>query len=734
MPLRRFATVIFTATAIFTACLHSVGIAAADPNTTTPASAGSLPDGFPADLRQFVANTDEFEAAWFSGTCANRGGDVGAYVNAVMPAEDRLMYWTADDTQKAQLLGADVPVTGRQSEALTIISQHTEPPKNMLPKVFPSGDPAYRMPAPTCADDLKRWTGSSAGNAWGFDWATHPDDQSLSAIRAQLGGQKVPDQVWSDPCHVGFAYCTHAYFVNCANSDPATGDQTACLIWNRAVGKLFGGTANWLDKNTSLTDTIEKAVDTAVGANFAAGAAIVSGFGWLWKAGAATLRFVDNPQSVIDDWANSSKDSAVQLSSQVLDGLDSVGKFDPTADWFLHWYALSTGIGVIVMGAMTLLALWRAAAKGETLKTISADLFGYMPAGVLLMLFAPMFATLLVSLANDASDAITRSSGPDRGQMITNLQTFTGKLTASNLAGGVLVGLILFLLLIAGALAVFFGLLMHQVALPMLAVASGIGFGMWVHPNWRKKALRPVLLFIAIVFSKPLLFLLLATMTGLLNSALTGSGGDQQQLGTLGQLCLVVVAFLIVGLAPWTLLRYAPLLPSRSDAAGFGQSGSLMAGAVGGAGTAMWWTGRRSPGGGKAGGQQEASGQRAAGDGASGGAGGGGGRPTGGGRDGSGETGSSSPRSSSGGGDGSPGSPTAARFSGTLSSNAGSKSGRGRSAARASVGALGSVGGALGKTAMVATPIAAQAASGALNKARSTAEAAPGEAESGSGE
>ncbi|MFJ4651085.1 hypothetical protein ACIP5Y_07405 [Nocardia sp. NPDC088792] len=711
---RRIIAAFFTAAAILTVLTHSMAIAAADPDTTTPVTAGSLPDGFPTDLRQFIANTDEFKSAWFSGTCANRGGDVGAYVNAVMPVEDRLLYWTADDKQKAQLLGAGLQASGGQSEAQTLISQHGEPPKDLLPKVFPAGDPNYQMPAPTCEEDLKRWT-TSAFTVWGFSWATHPDDQSMTAIRSQLGGQKVPDQAWTDPCGVGFSYCSHAFFVDCDGSDPATGDQTRCLEWNRAVGKLFGGTANWLDKNTSLSDRIEKVVDTAVGSQYAGGAAVASAFGWLWKVGSATVRFVDNPESVIDDWANSSKDSAVALSSKVLDGLASVGKFDPNADWFLHWYAMSTGIGVIVMGAMTLLALWRAASKGETLKTISADLFGYMPAGVLLMLFAPMFATLLVSVANDASDAITKATGPDMGHMITNLELFTGKLTAKDLAGGPLVGLLLFLLLIAGSLAVFFGLLMHQVALPMLAVASGIGFGMWVHPSWRRKALRPVLLFIAIVFSKPLLFLLLATMTGLLNSALTQDDPGQQQLGTLGQLCLVVVAFLVVGLAPWSLLRYAPLLPSRSDAAGFGQSGSLMAGAVGGAGSAMWWSGRRGPGRAGTGGQH------------SGGGGSSGGRsaPSG---------GSGSAGTNSAGGGSSPGSPTAAQFSGTLSANAGSKSHQGRSVARKSVGGLGSAARGLGKVAMVASPIAAQAASGALNKARSAAEAAPGEAESGSSE
>lgn len=711
MHRQRILAGIFTATAIFAALLSATGMASAAPGAPSSPT-GSLPDGFPTDLRQFVANTDEFRSAWFSGVCADRGGDVGAYANAVMPVEDRLIYWTASDEQKEQILGGTSPLGSSQYDVPRIVAERSEPPTELLPRVFPAGDPDYRLPEPTCAEDLRRWTSPSASNAWGFDWAARPDDQSMDEIGKQLGDREVPAQAWSDPCAVHFSYCAHAYFADCTKSDPATGDQTRCLAWNRAVGNLFGGTAEWIDQNTSLSDRIGKVVEPAVQAQFAGGKAVVQAFAWAWDTTSATARFVTDPQSVIDDWANSSKDSAVELSARVLDGLATVGRFDPAADWFLRWYAMSTGIGVIVMGAMTLLALWRAAAKGETIKTISADLFGYMPAGVLLMLFAPMFATLMVTVANDASDAITRAAGPDMGEMITNLQRFSGELTATDLAGGVLVGLILFLLLIAGALAVFFGLLMHQVALPMLAIASGIGFGMWVHPNWRKKALRPVLVFIAIVFSKPLLFLMLATLTGLLNSALTDGGAGQESLGTLGQLCLVVVAFLVAGLAPWTLLRYAPLLPSRSDAAGFGQSGSLMAGAIGGAGTAMWWT-SRGGGMGRSGGWQQASGgDRSGGDG----------------------TDRSSGTSARNGSDGAAGSPTGARFANTLGANTGSTSGRSGTAARVATGTLGRTGRGMGRAALVATPIAAQAASGALNKARNTAEAAPGEAESGSGE
>ncbi|MFG1795787.1 hypothetical protein [Nocardia sp. NPDC049149] len=652
-----------------------------------------------------MGGSDEFRTApWFSGACANRGGDIGRYVNEVMNVEDRLLYWSASAEQKKALLG------GADADAARKVEQGIEPPKELLPKVFPAGDANFHLPTPACAEDVKRWT-KPAWNAWGLDWASTPDRQSMREITKTTGEDfaAVPGQAWTDPCSIHQTYCAHAFFADCTHADTATGDLVRCLDWNRAVGRLFVGAAQWLDRNTSFGDRLGKAMFGAAGQS--AGAAFTKAFSWLWDATTKVARFVADPQSVIDDWANSSKDSAAELSARVLDGLAATGGFDPGAAWFLRWYGLSTGIGVMVMGVMTLMALWRAASRAETVKTIAADLFGYLPAGVLLMLFAPMIAAMLVEAANLASEAIARTAGPDMGEMINHLKQFTGELTATDLAGGVLVGLLLFLLLIVCALSVFAGLLMHQVALPCLAVAAGIGFGMWVHPQWRKKALRPVLVFIAIVASKPLLFLLLATLTGVIDAGLTDTTG-QEKLGTLGQLCLVVVAFAVAGLAPWSLLRYAPLLPSRSDAAGFGQSSSLLAGAVGGAGTAMWWSSRGV--GGRSGGMRAQS----AGDAEAGGE----------------ARGNHDPQWRTA--DSSDGrSATESRFGQTLARNTGGSVGRERGigeAARAATSTTKRVGSGVLAAGMVAAPVAAQAASGALSKARSVAEAAPGDAESDS--
>ncbi len=689
----------------------------ADPITSgATAQGGDLPHGFPADLRQFVAGTEEFKAApWFSGSCAKRGGDVGAYIDAVMAVEDRLLYWTSTDDQKLQILHGQLPDT----VAAQIVAQGTEPPKEALPRIFPAGDRTFSVPSPACAEDLKRWGRTPAWNAWGFDWSATPDAQSMHAIAAATthAFAMVPAAAWTDPCSVNGSYCAHAFFADCDHADPATGDQIRCQQWNVAVGNLFVGTADWIDRHATFSDQASTDIKRVFGDS--AGGAIVKGFAWVAQKTAGAVRFVNDPESTIDDWANASKASAVDVSTRVLDGLAVTGRFDPAAPWFLHWYALSCGIGIMVMGVMTLLALWRAGAQKESLKALGADLYGYLPAGVILMMFAPMIAGMLVQVANTASESVTATVGPDMGEMITNLKKFIGEMTAGSLVGGVLVGLLLFLLLIVGALAVFFGLLMHQVALPCLAVASGIGFGMWVHPTWRKKALRPVLLFVAIVFSKPLLFLLLAVITGAINAQLTDTGAGSDHLSVLARLCMVVTSFLVAGMAPWALLRYAPLLPSRSDAAGFGQSGSMLAGAAGGMGSAMmlnrgmgmrrgYARTDRTPGG---------TGGTAGSSGGSAGASGGTGDPkwrTGGRADGK--------------------SDTEAGLAQTLTRSAGRENpsmvrrGTGKTG-RAVTGTTRRVGAAAMAAGGVAIPIATQAASGALNKARSTAEAAPGEAE-----
>ena len=687
-------------------------IASADPDpaATDPASAAgkTFPKGFPDDLKQFVGGTEEFKSGeWFSGAqCKDKGGSIGQYISDVLTNEKRLMYWTASDDGKLKILSAYVRGSDTEETYKQWIKEGKEPPAESLGEMFPAGDITYHLSTRFCAEDLKRWT-TPKFNTWGFEWAKEPDTTSLAEMK-KYGNGEVPDAAWTDPCSAGGAYCAHAFFANC---DHASGDSDLreCMSWNTGVAQLFRGTAHWIDQNKTFAQAVSEFVTNTQ--QFLGGAAIASAFGWVWNQVAKVVKFIDDPKTVIDDWANATKDSSMRMVETVLGGLTSIGEFDPSAPWFVRWYAMSCGLGIGVMAVMMLLAVWRAGSKKIPVTTLLADLFAYAPAGVIAMMFAPAFGQMLIEVSNALTKGIANVAGPDMGQMVDNLKRFVGDLSAENLPGGVVVGLLLFLLLIAGCFGILFGVLAHMDALPLLACACGVSFGFYSYEPWRPKALKPVMLAIALIFSKPLLFLLLGVMTGLINAALTGQGAGQGDLGQLGQLCVVVVAFIIAGLAPWSMLKYAPILPSRSDATGFGNSGSLAAGAIGSAGGSA---GAFRRGGGVSGGQGRSG--RSAGQTVAAASGGG--------------TGPSWRTHGGSNGKGVAQNQLSSAFGSRphTGSRPGMVGAAGHGASRLG-GALGT-GAKLGASAgMAAVPIAAQQASAALSKAKASAEAAPGEAE-----
>jgi hypothetical protein len=181
---------------------------------------------------------------------------------------------------------------------------------------------------------------------------------------------------------------------------------------------------------------------------------------------------------------------------------------------------------------------------------------------------------MVISLAHELSNGVVGMLGTTTDEVITNISSVLGPLTDSTLVGGAIAAIVGFGLMFLGAMSMFFGFLMHAAALPLLAIVSAIAFGMWVHPVWRKKALRPVMTFLGVVFSKPLLLLLLGGIFSVINTAAEGSVADDGELESLGQLSLIAVCFVLIGLAPFSLLKYGPVLPTSAESADFGSSGS----------------------------------------------------------------------------------------------------------------------------------------------------------------
>lgn len=554
--------------------------------------AGSLPQGFPADLRQFVAGTDEFRAGpWFSGPCAGKGGDLGKYINASFRQEGRLLWWSDPENQ----------ATGQ------------EPSHDELPTVFPYDNGEYKMPESACADDLKSWATPSSSNPWGFTWPTAPDPGSVEAMigASAAASGDVPPQAFSAPCKMDGdttgMYCAHAFFLDCSKAEYRS-DISGCQNWNRSVGTLFGGTAHWIDQNTGLVDRLGDQLSAST--MFEAGS-------WILNSNIAFAKGVANVAGTMVDfangdglaaqWANDFKVGAVDMSTKTLQSMACSHSFDPGAPWFLTLYRYSMALGFIVMAFMAVFTVIRSGHKGSP-KELAQSLFAYLPMSIFVATFVPGFAALILGVTEAAAEDTAKVLGTSTGEIITNIHLFGGA-TEANFFGGAIGGLILFFGLACAALMLWVGMQIHQYGMPLSLFVAGISLFMMIHPKYRKKALGPVFVFLGLALSVPLLFLLLAVIFSTANSV-WGSEGDTA-IGMASQVLFVALGMMLAALAPWALLKWAPILPTKADSEDFGSGGpGVGSEIVGAAGNYMMYSrggGGGGGGGGGVGGEQPAA-------------------------------------------------------------------------------------------------------------------------------
>jgi hypothetical protein len=544
----------------------------------------NLPQGFPDYLKQYVAGTPQFkDGRWFtSQQCRNHGGAIGMYINDVMQHEPELLYWSAPPAVRLQFWITD-PFKGVPPNA----DPYKEPPN--LPPTFPastSSPAAYEVPEDICTDSIKQWT-DPANNAWGLTWSAAMDPGSITAMSP--GGPDYNDQIPLDqlksPCNdQGSPYCSLAFFVDCSKMLP--GDKTdadTCLRWNASVGQLFGGLANYIDENTSFLDRVGQFFSTIGDGVVSAGKWVLGGFADIASTVANIIAFVADPGSAVDDLANSLHQAATDFTTKVLQGLSSIGDFDPGSSWFLGVYAASTGIGVVVMAFMALMMIIRTAHGGGGREDLQEALFKNLPLGMFLAVFAPAFAAVAGQVVHDLTDGINAWESTFLVDSVAKI-ALTGTITSGLIPGGVFIGLLLFLFMVIGSVMVFVGLAMQSIALPLGGAVAGIAWGMWVHPKWRKKALKVPFTYLGVLLSKPLLFFLLGVIFALIDGNVSTSALETGGIPLLTQLVLIIVALIVAGLAPFSLLKHAPLLPTAADShdsqpsSGFGTSAVVGAG------------------------------------------------------------------------------------------------------------------------------------------------------------
>lgn len=311
-------------------------------------------------------------------------------------------------------------------------------------------------------------------------------------------------------------------------------------------------------------------------------------------------KFIDDPQSALEELANTLKEGAVDFLNKVMGELVNMGNADFTAEWWRTAYAGAGGIGLLVAAIMMMLVL-----KDASRDRISASQFGesvqYLVGGIISIVWAPVIAYVVQNTIAAFNRGIIAWGGEDLYMTILDGAIYS--IAAPTMPGGMIMGLIFWALLLFGAFVVFLMFIAQGLAVYMTALGMGIAFGMLAHPRWRAKALRVPMLVLGIMLSKPMLLFVITALFMMIQAfdPLELVGDDALQ--TLGEGCMIVLALFTVGLAPWVAFRFVPLLPDGSEVdAGGPNPGAAMSGAAGGMMMTMGMRRMNSGGGGGGGG------------------------------------------------------------------------------------------------------------------------------------
>ncbi|MBN1172915.1 MAG: hypothetical protein JXA67_12135 [Micromonosporaceae bacterium] len=319
------------------------------------------------------------------------------------------------------------------------------------------------------------------------------------------------------------------------------------------------------------------------------------------------------------DFAMTLSSNLQSLLTKVLAEMSHLSSPDLTSAGFLRTYAAGAGIAMFVLVFMIARVFYRASQGDVTGEELAESLFVWLPKAMVLVFFGPALGYLLVELSNGATTSITAYFAPDVGSLTTKIVAMVALSSIGLLPGGPLFAIVVLALGFLGTISLVLGLLMQLLTQYLTGAVMAISFVMLVDPSTRPKALKLPMTWVALTFARPLLFFLLGGIASISDSAFSVSAVQDDGLRSLVTALVAALALLIVGVAPWSLLKFAPLLPG-GGAARVGRSArSSSSGAIGGvAGSAMTALAYRrlqgSPGGGSGGGSSSSGSDSAGGD------------------------------------------------------------------------------------------------------------------------
>jgi hypothetical protein len=273
---------------------------------------------------------------------------------------------------------------------------------------------------------------------------------------------------------------------------------------------------------------------------------------------------IDTVNFWTDPWGNTFKalqDSARSLAQTVLPTITHATLPDLNADWFIKAYAVTFALAILVAVVLLFPQVLRTARGQQSGRDLLDSMGMYFPLFLISSMFGPPFGALLVNFFGAISDSIVSWGIVGTADSITaKFQTMLSEGDAGGIAGGAPVGVLLMLFMLIGLLLVVIMLIVQLVTLYFTGVLLPLGLVWIIDPTKRQFGMKILGIWLGLLASHPLLFLLLSFAYLMVGNSVDVFGANNTLQKTV-TLIVSLLALFMAGLSPLALMKLAPVLP-----------------------------------------------------------------------------------------------------------------------------------------------------------------------------
>ena len=269
-----------------------------------------------------------------------------------------------------------------------------------------------------------------------------------------------------------------------------------------------------------------------------------------------------------DPWGNTFKTmqaAAKGMSDTIMPALTKATLPDLTVGWFLKAYAVSFALAIMLAVVLLFIQIWRTARGKQSGRDLAESIGMYWPGFLVGSIFGPAIGIFIVTFFTALTDAITgwgiTSSTND---VVKQMSSMLDAKDASGIIGGSVMGVLLMAFMIVALFMVLLVLIVQLITLYFSGVLFPLGL-VWLTDGERREAgWKIAYLWIGLLASHALLFLLLGTAFTMVSGAISAFGEGKDALQSTVTLITALLAIFMAALSPFALLKFAPIPMSGS--------------------------------------------------------------------------------------------------------------------------------------------------------------------------